>query len=411
MLPLATLCIVEALYRFSIDENTNHSELFMNSLFVIVIGDIVVAIGSVVCYYCIGYTYALYFLLLFITTTFYKVTCQFARGLGHVKRYALYGVTNSLILVASNVVLLGIFKGGVAAYLLSFSISYGISGILALVFSREYKFIQKDQLNFRSLKEMLSYSLPSIPNMLSWWVNSLSDRYIVLLFWGSGITGLYTAASKLPAMINLVTSIFQQAWQYSTATEIDSEDNSSFFSNIFRGYAYFCALACGGLLILNKIICKILLQSDFYSAWKFVPLLLLAATFGCIATYFGTFYNAVKNNKMLMVSTIVGAIINFGLNFFLIPQYGGMGAAIATAFSYFVIMVIRMVDVCRFINIKIDFTRFWIQFLTLFIAVLFSCRKSNISLLIPIFMFVIILISDMWLLKKITVVLKRLINR
>ena len=112
-----------------------------------------------------------------------------------------------------------------------------------------------------------------------------------------------------------------------------------------------------------------------------------------------------------MVSTIVGAIINFGLNFFLIPQYGGMGAAIATAFSYFVIMVIRMVDVCRFINIKIDFTRFWIQFLTLFIAVLFSCRKSNISLLIPIFMFVIILISDMWLLKKITVVLKRLINR
>ena len=411
VLPLATLCVVEALYRFSIDENTNHSELFMNSLFVIVIGDIVVAIGSVVCYYCIGYTYALYFLLLFITTTFYKVTCQFARGLGHVKRYALYGVTNSLILVASNVVLLGIFKGGVAAYLLSFSISYGISGILALVFSREYKFIQKDQLNFRSLKEMLSYSLPSIPNMLSWWVNSLSDRYIVLLFWGSGITGLYTAASKLPAMINLVTSIFQQAWQYSTATEIDSEDNSSFFSNIFRGYAYFCALACGGLLILNKIICKILLQSDFYSAWKFVPLLLLAATFGCIATYFGTFYNAVKNNKMLMVSTIVGAIINFGLNFFLIPQYGGMGAAIATAFSYFVIMVIRMVDVCRFINIKIDFTRFWIQFLTLFIAVLFSCRKSNISLLIPIFMFVIILISDMWLLKKITVVLKRLINR
>ena len=31
VLPLATLCIVEALYRFSIDENTNHSELFMNS--------------------------------------------------------------------------------------------------------------------------------------------------------------------------------------------------------------------------------------------------------------------------------------------------------------------------------------------------------------------------------------------
>lgn len=65
----------------------------------------------------------------------------------------------------------------------------------------------------------------------------------------------------------------------------------------------------------------------------------------------------------------------------------------------------------RVLFIDADMRNFWIQFLTLFIAVLFSCRKSNISLLIPIFMFVIILISDMWLLKKITVVLKRLINR
>ena len=106
VLPLATLCIVEALYRFSIDENANHSELFVNSLFITIIGDVVVVLASLVWYLFFGYSYALHFGLLFVTTTFYKLTCQFARGLGHVKRYALYGVINSLILVLSNVILL-----------------------------------------------------------------------------------------------------------------------------------------------------------------------------------------------------------------------------------------------------------------------------------------------------------------
>ena len=43
-----------------------------------------------------------------------------------------------------------------------------------------------------------------------------------------------------------------------------------------------------------KEICKILLKTEFYNAWRFVPLLLLAAMFGCISTYFGTFYQALK---------------------------------------------------------------------------------------------------------------------
>ena len=411
VLPLATLCIVEALYRFSIDENANHSELFVNSLFITIIGDVVVVLASLVWYLFFGYSYALHFGLLFVTTTFYKLTCQFARGLGHVKRYALYGVINSLILVLSNVILLVGFKGGIAAYILSFSIGYGVSGVIALFLSREYKFIKLNQFNLEKLKKMLSYSLPSIPNMLSWWVNSLSDRYIVLLFWGSGVTGLYTAASKLPAMINLVTSIFQQAWQYSTATEIESKDSDVFFTNIFRGYAYLCMLVCSFLIIINKTICKILLQTDFYMSWKFVPLLLLAATFGCIATYFGTFYNAIKNNKMLMISTIVGAGGNIILNFILIPQLGGMGAAIATAISYFIIMIIRMIDVCKFVNIQINYKKFVFQFIVLFCTVILGCCEGSLSFVIPLFSFLIILFSDIELLKKGRYIIKAFFDR
>lgn len=45
---------------------------------------------------------------------------------------------------------------------------------------------------------------------------------------------------------------------------------------------------------------------------------------------------------MLSISTMLGAAINIIMNFLLIPSIGAMGAAIATAFSYFVMWIIRM---------------------------------------------------------------------
>lgn len=48
-----------------------------------------------------------------------------------------------------------------------------------------------------------------------------------------------------------------------------------------------------------------------------------------------------------MISTVIGAVLNIIMNLILIPCIGGLGAAIATAISYFVIMIIRMYDLQR----------------------------------------------------------------
>ena len=200
----------------------------------------------------------------------------------------------------------------------------------------------------------------------------VSDRYILMLFWNAGVVGLYTAASKLPAMINLVSSIFQQAWQYSTAKEIESEDKTDFFSTVLRGYLYICVCSCGGLILFNKVICKILLKTEFYNAWRFVPLLLLAAMFGCISTYFGTFYQALKKNTMLMVSTVAGAIINIILNFVLIPIYGGFGAAIATVISYIVVTIVRVIDVRKKVRLDIQWWRVFVQIIMVILMMFFE---------------------------------------
>lgn len=64
-------------------------------------------------------------------------------------------------------------------------------------------------------RDLLRYSLPMIPNALAWWFVNLSGRYIVMFSQGADVAGLYTAASKLPAVMNMVVTIFQQSWRFS----------------------------------------------------------------------------------------------------------------------------------------------------------------------------------------------------
>ena len=294
------------------------------------------------------------FALLFFATTFYKLVTQFARGLGYSKLYASGGVINAIVLVVVNVILLVVFRGGVREYLLSFSIAYIFAGAFVFILAKEYRYIRFKAGDLKLLKSMLKYGLPSIPNMLAWWINTVSDRYIVMAACGAGAAGLYTVASKLPALINLVSTVFQQAWQYSTAKEIENEGRDKFFSEVFHVYAPVCYIACGCLIVCSPFIAKILFQKEFYSAWRYVPFLLVAATVGCFSTFFGTFFNAVKKNMVLMNSTVVGALINIFLNLILIPKYGVMAATITTLISYIVVTVIRINCSKKYVRVEID---------------------------------------------------------
>lgn len=402
ILPIGTLCIIEALYRFSIEKNANYKAIFANSIRIIVYGDLVVFFVCVLLKYIFNYEYAFSFFFLYLATTFYKLVTQLSRGLGHVKRYAMYGVINSLFLVLSNIILLVWMDGGVKGYLASFTIGYGLSGIIAFITSKEYLYFSLTYKDKKLCNEMISYSVPNIPNMLSWWINNISDRYIIMFFWGSGLTGLFTAASKLPAMINLFSAIFQQAWQYSTAKEIENINSQDFFNRVFEIYSFGCLMACSILILLNKVFCKILLKADFYSAWRFVPILILAAALGCYSTFFGTFYNALKKNFVLMLSTLIGAGINIILNFILIPVYGGIGAGIATVVGYVIITMLRIFDVAKRIGLIVNYKKLLIQFLLLcVITYMATAIETMISYLIGVLALFFIIVLDYDTLKHI----------
>ena len=361
VLPLLSVGVVEALYRFSIDDDVPKDELFAGSLVVlgggVVCAGVACALGSVLW----NMEHAAAFFVLFCSVCVFKATTQLARGLGHVRRFVLYGLINALAMVVSTYLLLVHAHTGIEGYLWSYTIGYLVGGLAAFLGSAEYRLLAPFRVDRDLLRRMLVYSLPLVPNLLSWWLVSVSGRYVVL--WGSGLAaaGLFTAASKMPSLINIVASVFQQAWQYSTAREIDSPDRGAFFGVVMRGYSLATLTVAGLVIALNRPISRVMLQAEFAEGWRYVPLLMLVASFGVISIFFESFYQALKNSGVLMASTALGAGVNVVLGVALVPFMGPWGAGLAGAVAYMLVLVVRARDLRRRINLPIDRLRLTYQ--------------------------------------------------
>ena len=361
VLPLLSAGVVEALYRFSIDDDVPKDELFADSL--VVLGGGVVCAGAAC---ALGHVlwnmeHAGSFFVLFCSVCLFKATTQLARGLGHVRRFVAYGLINALAMVVSTYLLLVRAHTGIEGYLWSYTIGYLVGGLAAFLGSAEYRLLAPFRLDRALLRRMLVYSLPLVPNLLSWWLVSVSGRYVVL--WGSGVVaaGLFTAASKMPALVNIVASVFQQAWQYSTAREINSPDRGAFFGVVMRGYSLATLTVAGLVIALNRPISRVMLQAEFAEGWRYVPLLMLVASFGVISIFFESFYQALKNSGVLMASTALGAGVNVVLGVALVPFMGPWGAGLAGAVAYMLVLVVRARDLRRRINLPIDRLRLTYQ--------------------------------------------------
>ena len=365
VLPLLSLGVVEALYRFSIDDDVAKDELFANSLLVLGGGIVGTAVLCAFAGVVWGVEHVVSFFVLFCSVCFFKATTQLARGLGHVRRYVVYGLINAVAMVIATYLLLFRAHLGVDGYLWSFTIGYLVGGMVAFLGSAEYRLLVPFRADRVLLRRMLVYSLPLVPNLLSWWFVSVSGRYVVL--WHSGVVaaGLFTAASKMPSLINIVASVFQQAWQYSTAREIGSPDRGAFFGAVMRGYSLATLSAAGLVIALNRPISRLMLQAEFSEGWRYVPLLMLVASFGVISIFFESFYQALKNSGVLMASTMLGAVVNVVLAVVLVPFMGPWGAGLAGAVAYALVLVVRAHDLRRRIDLPIDRSRLTYQLVLL----------------------------------------------
>ena len=359
MVPFVSLVIFDAVLRFGLSKNANKESVLKTSLLVIFIGSLItVAITPAFRLYEPLYSWRWHICLYVILTMMGNVELNYLKLIGKNKSYAMVSVLHTLVLAVANIVFLANFNWGIGGYLLATILGSTTTVIVSIFPCKIFISVRKGKIEKKLLKEMVKFSSPLILNNVSWWVIQSSDKLMIESMVGEAPLGLYTAATKIPSLINVIISIFSQAWGISSIKEFEKANDKRFYSDVFVSYS---AIGFGAAVFINAIakpFMSIYVSEEFVESWRFVPLLLVSASFSAVASYFGSLYGAMKKSTNNMCSTLCAAIVNIIINYFCIQWIGVWGAVLGTVVAYIVLALYRMLDVLRYIK----FDPKWIVF-------------------------------------------------
>ncbi len=360
VIPIVSLVIFEAVIRFGLMTDKDPAEVLKAGLIVGTAGAVLtVAVTPLFDLYTPISPWKWYLCVYVILNFGSTILKSYLKVKDRNKAFAIISIVQTLVLALFNILLLAVFHVGVRGYLIANIVAAAVSLVLAALSGDVIRdFLQAD-LNRELLVEMVKYSAPLILNDLSWWVIHSSDKYMVEAMVSASALGIFTASTKIPALINVMISIFGQAWNISSIKEMDSTNDTDFYSKVFEGYAFITFGACVALTAIIKPFMDIYVGKSFQDAWMYVPLLLVSAVFSSISSYYGQMYAALKKTVNNMLTTLSAAVINIIVNYIFILSYGIWGAVIGTVVAYVFIAFARMLDVGRFIDIRIDLARFF----------------------------------------------------
>ena len=390
-----TLQLENGIFRFLIDKRENNSEIkniITNGIIVILVQLLIFMSIYFICLKILKIKNIEYIFIMTLSTSLLNLMLQISRGLGKNIEYGLA----SIISGSSNVLLCILFIKYLSMKLLGIVLAYVFSNILASLFLifkiKIYKYINFSVLSKNKIKELIKYSFPLIPNSISSWIMSISDKIMISFLLGVSFNGIYSISTKFSLLISHIFNVFSLSWTESASMSNNDEDRSIYFSKIINIVFLLCSFMCLLILAAMPIIFKILIKELYFDAYKYIPILICASFFELFSILIGGVFIALKLPKEIATTTILGGIINILINIFFMKKYGLIIASLSTLISYIYIALARYLKISKYVKIKLNYFNFFIITIMYIIIVAFYYSQSIIFSIVCEFMILIIFI-------------------
>ncbi|TML83986.1 MAG: hypothetical protein E6G08_18645 [Actinobacteria bacterium] len=246
-------------------------------------------------------------------------------------QFVFASLANILITVAATVILVVGFHKGPLGVLVGNFLGTLCVYVVLLAYRRYQLGFQFDG---RLLRAMNRFGMPLVPSALALWAINFIDRFFVGQFKGQAEVGVYSVAVRISSAVVFLLIAFRTAWPaFAYSIEDDREAKRTYAFVL----TYLVVVACWASLALGALapwIVDALTAPRFHRAHEAVALLAFAAAAYAGYTVLAIGSGRARRTQLNWVITGIAAAVNVGLNVALIPPYGMIGAAIATAASY-----------------------------------------------------------------------------
>ena len=249
----------------------------------------------------------------------------------------LISLTISLLL---NIYFIAVRHDGVVGVLYSSIISSIVVTVPLVVYMlRNVGF----SFSYDKLKGLIAFGSPLIITSVASFAVNFSDRFFLRHFATLSTVGVYALGYKFGFMLSLlVVQPFDTIWQARIYEIAKRNASGDMFSRLFEYYCLVLVAAALALSIIIKEVMTLIASASFHDAYKVVPVVALAYVFQGMNRFVLAGTYIAKKTMWLAPVGLLTAAANVGLNLLLIPRFGMMGAAWATAFSFLLMAILSL---------------------------------------------------------------------
>lgn len=353
--PLITLLMEESMFRFLIDatENKDRKKIVSQTIIYTILGTVIfIPIAVLVMHFASDYTpgFMVALITFVISNLFIGLSNALARGEGKIKLYSMSNFILGISTIVLNIIFILGFKSGAEGLLWSNVIANFATAIIIFYKLKLNKYFGK--LDMPLMKQMIKYSLPLVPNSISWSIINMSDRLILTKLIGTEANGIYAMANKFPNIINVLYGYFYTAWKESAARIIKDENREEYYNSIYKDMKKFLYAVTLCLIAIMPFAFPIFINKAYDEAYIYIPIVMIATYYSNLSSFFGGIFGAYKETKIMGTTTLAAALINLVIDLAFVMQFKIYAACISTLIADLIIYYYRRARIQKYIKLK-----------------------------------------------------------
>jgi len=259
--------------------------------------------------------------------------------------YSVLSVANLLIVLGTNIVLVGMLHVSLEGALIAKGAGYALMVACTLPMIL-LLLVRKHNLHLRSdiVRSMLFFGVPTIFSDIAAWVLQLSDRYLLSHFGSLAQTASYSVAYTLGGVLSpVLLAPWGLAWvpiMYSVAKR---DDAAHIFKLVFRWWSTVLLFAAFALSLLSTLVLEALFPPAYRAAEPIIPMITLSTMLTGVWFIFMIGVNIRRKTIFEFIYMLIASSVNLLLNIFFIPRFGAMGAGVSTLLAYALLVVVSYI--------------------------------------------------------------------
>ncbi|MFC5413004.1 flippase [Larkinella bovis] len=213
------------------------------------------------------------------------------------------------------------------------------AGILVLIYNREEgQHIRHWRFSRTLALRLLQLAWPIMISDFFIFLYMRSDQYLLKELADDLELGKYTAALRLSEVWYFIATAISSSF-YPNLVKLKTENEEAFLRAFQKllSLLTFISLAIG---LFISIAAPYLIQLLYGQQYTGVDRILVIHIWSAVFVFIGvgsTYWFIVQNQqRLLLLKTVAGAVLNIALNLVLVPDYGAVGSSVATLLAYMV---------------------------------------------------------------------------